>query len=165
MSPIAMSEGATLANGDFATDSDSTKLRPNGDTEEATANGIAHTTRTEDLSALTNLISSSVKTYLTRLEAVGAPPPNLQDPFPEPVKDEAAQLAKFDILRACEKVMALVQGPVEWLMFQNMAFVDPACVGIAVELGIPEAVAPGPEPTSLEQLVEVTGASKDVLGK
>lgn len=120
-------------------------------------------TSIDDLRALSNVISKATDVYLERLEAIGSPSPNLQEPFPQPIKDEAAQAARIELLRACEKVMALTLGPVRWLMFQNMSFVDPACIGIAAELGIPEAISPGPGPTSLDQLAATTGASKDVL--
>lgn len=59
--------------------------------------------------------------------------------------------------------MALVQGPVQWLMFQNMAFVDPVCIGLAIELGILEIVTPGMEPTDLETIVQATEAGKEVV--
>ena len=123
------------------------------------------TTTTDDLRKLSGMISKGVDAYLERLRVIGAPAPNLQDPFPDPIMDEAAQVAKLELVRVCERVMALVQGPMQWLVFQNMAFIDPACVGVVVDLGIPEFIAPGPEPTSLDQLVEATGASKDVLRK
>src|SRR5438034_1097734 len=100
-------------------------------------------TSIDDLRTLSNVISKTIDVYLERLEAIGAPTPNLQEPFPQLIKDGAAQLARIELLRACEKVMALILGPVKWLMFQNMSFVDPACMGIAVELGIPEAISPG----------------------
>jgi sterigmatocystin 8-O-methyltransferase len=122
-------------------------------------------TRTEDLTVLSEVISKNVQTYLARLQERGYPLPNLQNPIPEPVKDTAAQDAKLEILRACEKLMALVQGPVEWFMFQNMAFTEPACVGLVMEMGIHEHIAPGPEPTSLDELVESTGASRDLIGE
>ena len=121
-------------------------------------------TRSEDLNVLSGIVSEGVKTYLDRLQHTGYPLPTLEDPIPEIVKDTAAQDAKLEIMRACEKMIALVQGPVEWFMFQNMAFHESACVAIAIDLNIPEHVAPGPIPTSLSQLVELTGASSELIG-
>lgn len=115
-----------------------------------------------DPNALTRTIASSVETYLTRLAALDKTP-DFTSPFPEIIQDETAQKAKLDILRSCERLMALVQGPVQWLMFQNMAFVDPACIGLAIELGIHEIVAPGDEPTGLDRIVEETGAGREVI--
>lgn len=60
--------------------------------------------------------------------------------------------------------MALIQGPVQWFMFQNIAFHEPACVAIVIDLNVPEDVAPGPIPTSLDQLAEVTGDSSELIG-
>ncbi|RHZ57240.1 O-methyltransferase xanE [Aspergillus thermomutatus] len=120
-------------------------------------------TRTNDLYELSVNISSAVETFVGRLDTIGAQRPNLDDPFPEIIQDEGAQLARLKILRLCERLMALVQGPVQWLMFQNMAFLDPACLGAVLDMGIHEIIAPGPEPTSLDQIVEATGASKDIL--
>ncbi|KAF4635649.1 hypothetical protein G7Y89_g2449 [Cudoniella acicularis] len=116
-----------------------------------------------DLRQLVSFLGERVETYLSRVEAIGASPPNLTEPFPDPIKDDEALTAKLEILRACERTMALVLGPVEWMMFQCMAFVDPACISAMMELGIHEAIAPGSNPTSLSELVEKTGASKDVL--
>ena len=121
-------------------------------------------TRSEDLNVLSTIVSEGIKTYLDRLQQTGYPAPTLEDPIPEIIKDAAAQDAKLEIMRACERIMALVQGPVEWFMFQNMAFTEPACVAIAIDLGIPEHVAPGPEPTSCSQLAELTGASPELIG-
>lgn len=121
-------------------------------------------TRSEDLNVLSSIVSEGVKTYLDRLQQTGYPKPTLEDPIPEIVKDTEAHNAKLEILRACERIMALVQGPVEWFMFQNMAFMEPSCVAIAIDLGIPEHIAPGPEPTSLAQLVEITGAASELIG-
>ena len=59
--------------------------------------------------------------------------------------------------------MALVQGGVQWLMFQNMAFVDPACIGAAIDLGIPDIIKVGDEATGIEEIVEATGADKEVI--
>lgn len=120
-------------------------------------------TRTNDLYELAVHISSTVETFIGRLDTIGAERPNLDNPFPEIIQDEGAQLARLKILRLCERLMALVQGPVQWLMFQNMAFLDPACVGAVLDMGIHEIIAPGPEPTTLDQIVEATGASKDIL--
>ncbi|EAW14841.1 O-methyltransferase xanE [Aspergillus clavatus NRRL 1] len=119
--------------------------------------------QTDNLYELSVNISSAVETYLGRLDAVGAERPTLDDPFPELIHDEGAQLARLRILRLCERLMALVQGPVQWLMFQTMSFIDPACVGAILDMGIHEIIAPGPEPTSLDEIVEATGASKDIL--
>ena len=123
-----------------------------------------HRTRSEDLNVLSSIVSEGVKTYLDRLQDTGYPKPTLEDPVPEIVKDAEAHNAKLDILRACERIMALVQGPVEWFMFQNMAFMEPACVAIAIDLGIPEHVAPGPEPTSLGHLADLTRAAPELIG-
>jgi sterigmatocystin 8-O-methyltransferase len=120
-------------------------------------------TRTNDLYELAVNISSTVEAFVGRLDAIGAERPNLDNPFPEIIQDEGAQLARLKILRLCERLMALVQGPVQWLMFQNMAFLDAACVGAILDMGIHDIIAPGPEPTSLDQIVEATGASKDIL--
>lgn len=116
-----------------------------------------------NLRELSAFLNDRVGIFLDRLATVGAPPPDFQNPFPDPVKDNAARNATFEIVRACERIMALVLGPVEWGMYQNMAFVDPACISVMLQLGIPEKVAPGPEPTSLHELMRLTGASKDVL--
>jgi sterigmatocystin 8-O-methyltransferase len=120
---------------------------------------------TDDLRGLSIHLDAQINTYLDRVSAVGAPSPSLKEPFPGPIKDDAAQQAKVDIIRACERIMALVLGPMEWGMMQNMSFVDPACVSAMVEMGIPELIPSGPEPTSLEELVKRTGAAKDILSR
>jgi hypothetical protein len=80
--------------------------------------------QTEDLSVLSRIISDSVQTHQNRLTDIGLPQRDLQTSFPEIVKDNAAQNAKFEILRACGKAVAIVQGPVEWMMHQNMALLS-----------------------------------------
>ena len=120
----------------------------------------------EGLQDLSTQLNKSISGYLERLVAVGAPEPNLTEPFPERVLDDEAQMAKHEILRTCERIMAMVSGPVEWGMYQNMGFVEPACMSAILELGIPELVGNGEvsdKPTSLDELVEATGASKDIL--
>ncbi|KAF2195912.1 putative O-methyltransferase [Zopfia rhizophila CBS 207.26] len=119
--------------------------------------------RSEDLRSLTLRLAARVDTYVERTEALDAPLPSFNEPFPDPVKDDAAQNAKIDIVRTCEKIMAHALGPMEWGMYQNMAFVDVACMGAMLELGIPEMVAPGLEPTALDEIVGKTKADKDVL--
>lgn len=119
-------------------------------------------TTNPDPKALASRITSSVETYLTRFSTLNKTP-DFTAPFPETIHDETVQQAKLDILRNCERLMALVQGPVQWLMFQNMAFVDPVCIGLAIELGILEIVTPGTEPTDLETIVQATGAGKEVV--
>jgi hypothetical protein len=119
----------------------------------------------DDLEKLSTFLGGRIDMYLSRLLAIGAPKPSLAEPFPDPVKDDDAQNAKVEIVRACERIMALVLGPMEWGMMNNMSFVDPACVSSMLELKIPELIAPGPQPTTLDQLVKVTGASKDILSK
>ena len=114
----------------------------------------------DDLKALSDVLTKTVNAFVERLWTIGEPLPNQST---RPLKDEQAQLAKFDILRNCEKLMATIQGPAEWIMFQNMSFIGPACIGIAVELNVAESIPPAGQPTSLDQLVKATGASKDVL--
>jgi sterigmatocystin 8-O-methyltransferase len=115
----------------------------------------------DDPTALSTAVTQAVNEFVERLKTIGEPLPNYST---RPIKDEQAQLAKYEVLRSCEKLMAAVQGPAEWIMFQNMSFIDPACIGIMVELDIPEAISPAGKPTTLDQLVKITGASKDVLG-
>jgi sterigmatocystin 8-O-methyltransferase len=135
-------------------------------TSNGTLNGNSrHFPNDDNLRELVRFLDERIETYLSQVEAIGALPPTLGEPFPDPIKDDQVQAAKFEILRACEKTMALVLGPVEWMMFQCMSFVDPACISAMIELGIHEAIAPGPEPTSLDELVKKTGASEDVLSE
>jgi sterigmatocystin 8-O-methyltransferase len=118
------------------------------------------------LQELSSNLNSTISRFSERLAKVGAPQPTLTEPFPERILDDEAQNAKIEILKTCERIMATVAGPVEWGMYQNMGFVEPACVSVILELGIPELVGNGevsPQPTSLDELVEATGASKDIL--
>ena len=115
------------------------------------------------LKALTTTITKDTNAYLTRLEDLNQEL-DISDPFPPIIQDATAQEAKLSILRSCEKLMALIQGPVQWLMFQNMAFIDPACIGTAIALGIHEIVSDRPdEATGIDEIVEATGASKEVI--
>lgn len=123
-----------------------------------------HHKMTPSLETLTTSLVTHTQTYLSRLQTLSHDPPNLTNPSPALIHDEAAQLSKHQILRTCETIMALVQGPVQWLMFQNMAFVDPACIGLAIELGISEIVKLGSaEPTSLDTIVEGCGCAREVV--
>jgi sterigmatocystin 8-O-methyltransferase len=80
--------------------------------------------QTEDSTAVSRIISDSVQIHQNRLTDIGLPQRDLQTPFTEIVKDNAAQNAKIEILKGCEKVVAIVQGPVEWMMRQNMALLS-----------------------------------------
>lgn len=42
-------------------------------------------------------------------------------------------------------------------------FVEPACVGLALEMGLDEHIASGEDSTSLDELVERTGVSSDII--
>lgn len=119
--------------------------------------------QTEDLSVHSRIISDSVQTHQNRLTDIGLPQRDLQTSFPEIVKDNAAQNAKFEILRACEKAVAIVQGPVEWMMHQNMALLSRLALALRLRWAWDEHIASGEDSTSLDELVERTGVSRDII--
>ncbi|KAB8542087.1 hypothetical protein FH972_025550 [Carpinus fangiana] len=119
--------------------------------------------QTDDLEELSGMISAAAKRFTQRLEALDLPLPDLKNPFPDPIADAAAQEAKVKIVQACERMMALVLGPTEWFMYQNMSFVDPACVATAQRMGLFEHITVGDDPTSLADLAEKTGADVDII--
>ena len=117
----------------------------------------------DGLQQLASTISKSATSYAERLTELELEQPDMENPFPPIIIDAKIQEDKFKILRSCERLMALVLGPTEWLMHQNMSFIDPACIGTALRMGLFDLIEDGEEATSLDQLSVVTGASKDLL--
>ena len=117
----------------------------------------------DGLQQLANTISKLATSYAERLTELGQEQPDMENPFPPIITDAKIQEDKLKILLSCERLMALVLGPMEWLMHQNMSFIDPACIGTALRMGLFDFIADNGEATSLDQLSVVTGASKDLL--
>ena len=119
--------------------------------------------RADSLQRLADTISKAATGFSKRMTELGHDQPDMENPFPPIVTDATIQEHKFKILQTCERLMALVLGPTEWLMHQNMSFIDPACVGTALRMGLFDLIEDSDEGTSLDRLSDVTGASKDLI--
>lgn len=125
--------------------------------------GKSRINATNDMRELGRIISEATEIFSKRLGSIEHSEPNMSDPFPPPLVDAAAQAAKLDIIRACDKLMALVTDPVLWLMHQNMSFIYPASVSTALRLRLFDHVDPGETPTSLATIAERSGADMDLI--
>lgn len=120
------------------------------------------TNSTEDLIALSSILSSNVNTYLQSLSAVTAPPPTLKPAPPLFLKDEAGLQARSEIIRACEKIIALVQAPFESMAILALAWHETSALRVALEMKLHEHIPLGGD-ISLDELANKVGGSKDLI--
>lgn len=85
-----------------------------------------------NIQQLANKTFKSATTYAERLTELSYEQPNMENLFPPIITDAKIRVNKFHILQLCERLRKLFLGPMEWLMHQNMAFIDPSCIGTAL---------------------------------
>ena len=123
--------------------------------------------QTEDLTALSRIVDSELRKYLGSLKASGQNPPSLRAEEPQGiVLDSATEGSKRDIIRACEKIIALVHTPFERVFIETAGYVYSTVSSVVVELKLPHLISSDPKkPTHLDELAEAAGASPELLGK
>jgi len=117
-------------------------------------------TKTDDLTELSNIISTNVKSYLSHVPTQ----PTLRPAPPVPVTDGAAAEAREQLLRACRRVVSLVGGPVERVMGMATGFHDTVAMKLAYDMKLAHNVPLDGSPISLAELTTKTGASEETIG-
>lgn len=125
---------------------------------------------TQDLNVLATTVLSEVQSYLESLKSRGIDSPSLTCSQDIRLRSDAGQpeveSSKRAIVRACEKVIALTQGPSQWLWMETSGHITTAALSIVLALKVQHHVSSDPaKPTSLDQLSVATGGSRDLLSE
>lgn len=82
------------------------------------------------------------------------------------VADGAMTEPKRRIIHACEKIVALLQGPTTKLTIDASGHLTSVAISITVKLRLPHLISSDANaPTPLDELVRATSASPDLLGR
>ena len=117
-------------------------------------------TKTEDLTELSNIISASVKSYISHIPT----PPTLRPALPVPVTDEVAIEAKDQLLQACRRVISLVDGPIQTVMGVATGFHETTALKLAYDMKLAHNVPLDGSPIALAELAAKTGAPEETIG-
>jgi len=116
-------------------------------------------TNSEDLTELSNIISTSAKNYLSYVPT----PPTLRPAPPVPVTDEVAIEAREQLLQACRRVISLVEGPIETVIGMAGAFYETAALKLAYDMKLAHNVPLDGSPIALVELAAKTGAPEETI--
>ncbi|KAI7777518.1 hypothetical protein LA080_003467 [Diaporthe eres] len=122
--------------------------------------------QTEDLRALLRVLEQDIPAYLEATQ-VG---PSLKcltsssGNANSSVAEDDANPTKQRIVHACEKIVALLQGPTVKLTLDASGHLTSAAISIALRLRLPHLISADVDaPTTLDELVKATSASPDLL--
>jgi len=116
-------------------------------------------TKTVDLTELSNIISTSAKSYLSHIPT----PPTLRPARSVPLKNEVAFEARKQLLLACRKVISLVEDPIETVMGMATAFHETTALKLAYDMKLAHHVPLDGSPISLAELAARTGAPEETI--
>ncbi|CAZ86568.1 unnamed protein product [Tuber melanosporum] len=116
-------------------------------------------TRTEDLTELSNIISTSIKNYLSHVPT----PPTLRPVPPIPVTDEVAVEVADELLVACRRVISLVEGPIRTALMMSSGFQDSIAMKLAYDMKLAQNVPPDGSPIALAELASKTGVPEETI--
>nr|XP_036575561.1 o-methyltransferase [Colletotrichum truncatum]KAF6782150.1 o-methyltransferase [Colletotrichum truncatum] len=123
--------------------------------------------KTEDLKELRQILNQSIDELLLALDNNGRDPPSLQQCNPEALlATPVGEKPRRNIVRVCEKLTTLVQGPMDWMMQSTGGHVFPAVLNTAMELKLHHLVSTDPRnPTSLADLEKKSGGSQELISR
>lgn len=121
--------------------------------------------KTEDLKVLRQILHQGVDDLLQELERHGRKPPSLkpcnaEEVFAAPIGTEPRR----NIIRTCEKMISLVQGPMWWMMQSAGGSAFPAVLDTTLELKLHQLISENRHaPTALSDLARDTGGSQELI--
>ena len=115
--------------------------------------------KTEGLTELSNIISTSVKSYLSHIPTS----PTFRPAPPVPLTDEVAIEAKEQLLQACRRVISLVDGPIQTVLGVAAAFYETTALKLAYDMKLAHNVPLDGSPISLAELASKTGAPEETI--
>ncbi|OJJ45963.1 hypothetical protein ASPZODRAFT_17393 [Penicilliopsis zonata CBS 506.65] len=108
-----------------------------------TVGNPARVSDTRDLASLAKILTTRLDSYLG---------------------EENREESKREVVRACEKIVSLVQTPFERIFVETAGYVVSAVASIAVALRLPHHVsADASRPSSLRDLAAATGAQEELI--
>lgn len=122
--------------------------------------------RSEDLNVLTKVLSVEIDSLLSSLKRRGMGVPSLKQLAPSSSSntDSEAEKSKQSIAYVCEKIIALIKGPASSYLTELDGYIINPAISIAVTLKLPQRISSERNaPTHIDELVELTGASKELL--
>lgn len=129
--------------------------------------------QTDDLKTLLRFLKQDVPAYLEPFPSNGTHGPSLKcvDGVSSittwtGVADGVIMGPKQRIIHTCEKIVALLQGPIVKLSIDASGHLTSAAISIAVKLRLPQLISSDVNsPTTLDELVKTTTASPDLLSR
>lgn len=129
--------------------------------------------QTEDLRTLLKFLEQDVPAYLEPLPSNGTHGPSLKSLTSADSSttwiggaDRVVAESKQRIIHTCEKIVALLQGPLVKLSIDASGHLTSAAISIAVRLRLPHLISSDVNsPTTLDELVKTTAASPDLLSR
>ncbi|KAG4429005.1 hypothetical protein IFR05_015515 [Cadophora sp. M221] len=121
--------------------------------------------KSEDLKELLQILNQSIGDLLLELEINGRKPPSLKPIDPQDLlAPPVGEKPRRSIVRVCEKLTTLVQGPIDWLMQSTGGHTFPAVLETVIELKLNHLVSSDPQkPTSLSDLERESGGSAELI--
>lgn len=127
--------------------------------------------QTEDLKTLLQVLEQEIPAYLDPFSSHETHGPSLKcvtngNLTAAGVADGVVAEPKRRIIHACEKIVALLQGPITKLTIDASGHLTSTAISIALKLKLPHIISSDVNaPTTLDELVKSTSASPDLLSR
>ncbi|KAK1974763.1 S-adenosyl-L-methionine-dependent methyltransferase [Colletotrichum cereale] len=123
--------------------------------------------KTENLEELRQILHQSIDELLLELDTHSQSHPSLKQRNPEDLlMAPVGKTPRMIIVRACEKITTLVQGPMDWMMRSTGGHVFPAVLSTAMELRLHHLISANHQkPTSLANLESSSGGSQELISR
>lgn len=136
-----------------------------GQASQNVLSNIAKTSSIEDLRTLRQILHQGIDDLLRELETHGRGPPSTRPCTEEEVFDTpVGTRPRRNIVRSCEKIISLVQGPMWWMMQSTGGSTFPAVLDTVIELKLHHIISVDRQaPTSLADLEKESGGSRELI--